>query len=129
MATKIQGKKLSKRTNNKQSFKKFVDSNYTDLEAFKKACKGDENLLIYTCLKHDELQVYIDKIKEIEDMQEQIKYLKNNQPAMNETEERFKICQESIAGYLKNYITFNGFSLNMLKYVRFIMIVGFTEKL
>jgi len=112
MVSKIQGKKLSKRTNNKQGFKKFVDSDYTDLDAFKKACKGDENLLIYTCLKHDELQEYIEKIKAIPDLNEQIKFLKNNQPPMNETEERFDVCIESIAVYLKNYITYNGFIMN-----------------
>lgn len=109
---KIQAKKLSKRTNNKQAFKAFVDSDYTDIEAFKKACKNDENLLIYTCLKSNELVPFIEDIREIEDINDKLKYLKDKQPAMNETEERYEVCITSIASYLKNYITFNGFIMN-----------------
>ena len=114
MAVKIQGKKLSKRTVNKQSFKKFIESDYTDLSAFRKACKGDENLLIYTCLEPHELSTYIEKIKEIESLEDKLKFLKDirNQPFMNETEERYEVCIKSIAGYLKNYIVFNGFRMN-----------------
>ena len=112
MVAKIQGKKLSKRTNNKQSFKKFIESDYTDMDAFKKACKGDENLLIYTCLKPEELSKYIEKMKQYEGLEAQIKYLKMDQPCMNETEERYDVCIKSIAAYLKNYITFNGFVMN-----------------
>jgi tRNA1(Val) A37 N6-methylase TrmN6 len=67
MLKKIQGKKLSKKTNYKQNFKKFVESDYTNLDAFKKACKGDENLLIYTCLKPDELNVFIEGMKQYEE--------------------------------------------------------------
>ena len=48
--------RLSKKTNRKQNFKKFVESGYTDTKLFLQACKNDENLLIYTCLKPDELQ-------------------------------------------------------------------------
>lgn len=108
----IQSKKLHKRANNKGSFNTFVNSDYTNFEAFRKACKNDENLAIYTCLKHDELLPYIEKIKEIDDIKEKIKYLKNHQPAMNETEERFDVCIKSIAGFLKNYINYNGFIMN-----------------
>lgn len=109
---KIQGKKLLKRTNNKNSFKNFVESNYTDINLFKKACKNNENLLIYTCLKQEELMEYIEKIKPIEGLNEKLKFLKNNQPAMNENEERYDVCITSIAGFLKNYISFNGFTMN-----------------
>jgi len=114
MAVKIQGKRLSKRTNYKQSFKKFIDSDYKDLDAFRKSCKNDENLLIYTCLKPEELNKYIEGMKQIEGLEAQIKYLKrvDIQPAMNETEERYETCILSIAEYLKNYITFNGFVMN-----------------
>lgn len=115
MPVKMQGKKLSKRTTNKQTFKKFVDSDYTDFEAFKKACKGDENLLIYTCLKKEELMPFIEKIKEFDTVEAQLKYLKNNnvQPPMNETEERYDVCvKQSIPAFLKNYIAFNGFKMN-----------------
>ena len=114
MIRKIQGKKLVKKTNYKQNFKKFVESGYTNLDAFKKACKGDENLLIYTCLKPDELNMYIEGMKQFEDLDAQIKYLKrvDVQPAMNETEERYETCILSIADYLKNYITYNGFVMN-----------------
>ena len=34
MIRKIQGKKLSKKTNYKQNFKKFIDSGYTNIDAF-----------------------------------------------------------------------------------------------
>ena len=114
MLRKIQGKKLSKKTNYKQNFKKFVESGYTNLDAFKKACKGDENLLIYTCLKPNELNTFIEGMKQYEDLDAQIKYLKrvDIQPAMNETEERYETCILSIADYLKNYITYNGFVMN-----------------
>lgn len=112
MALKLQGKKLSKRTNGKEAFKKFVESDYLDMSLFAKACKGSEDLLIYTCLKPDELKVYIDKLKTIEDVDQQLKYLKNNQPPMNTTEERFDVCKDSIAAYLKNYIAYNGFVMN-----------------
>jgi len=108
----IQGKKLLKRNNNKSNFEKFVKSNYTDFDAFHKACKNDENLLIYTCITRNELLPFIEEIKKIESTEDQIKYLKNNQPAMNETEERYNVCIASIAGYLKNYITYNGFVMN-----------------
>ena len=85
MLRKIQGKKLSKKTNYKQNFKKFVESGYTNLDAFKKACKGDENLLIYTCLKPNELNTFIEGMKQYEDLDAQIKYLKrvDIQPAMH----------------------------------------------
>ena len=112
MVNKIQAKKLLKKTNNKRSFKAFVDSGYTDFDSFKKACKNNENLLIYTCLKHDELMPYIEKIKTIEDFGDKLKYLKENQPAMNETEERYEVCITSVAQFLKNYISFNGFTMN-----------------
>lgn len=108
----IQGKKLLKRNNNKSNFEKFVKSNYTDFEVFNKACKGDENLLIYTCLKRAELVPFIDAIKDIEPVDAKIKYLKANQPFMNENEERYNVCIESIASYLKNYINYNGFVMN-----------------
>lgn len=103
--------RLSKRTNHKQSFKKFVESGYLDIQAFLNGCRNDENMLIYTCLKRDELQQYINKMQEFETLDEQIKYLKNNQPAMNATLERFNKCTESIAKYLKGYIEFNGFKM------------------
>ena len=35
MLRKIQGKKLSKKANYKQNFKKFIDSGYTNTDAFK----------------------------------------------------------------------------------------------
>lgn len=110
----IQSKKLHKKTNNRNSFNTFVNSGYTDFDAFKRACKGDENLIIYTCIKQEELLPFIEKIKEIDDVKEKLKYLKNPkvQPAMNATEERYDVCIDSIAAYLKNYINYNGFIMN-----------------
>ena len=108
---KMKKAKLVKRTSRKQNFKKFIESGYTDISSFLNACKNDENLLIYTCLKKDELQVYIDTMKQLNTIDEQIEYLVNNQPMMNETEERFNRCVESMAKYLKGYIEFNGFKL------------------
>ena len=112
MAVKIQGKRLSKRTSYKQCFKKFIESDYTDWDSFKKGCKNDENLLIYTCLTQDELKDCIDKMRRFEGLEAQLKYLKQNQPCMNETEERYNVCILSVAEYLKNYITYNGFVMN-----------------
>lgn len=109
MVAGIKKEKISKRTNRKQNFKKFVESNYENLELFKKFCKNDENLLIYTCLTESELREYIDKLKVFSTQEEQIKFLINNQPFMNETEERFNRCITSIAKYLKGYIEYNGF--------------------
>lgn len=109
MVEKIKKEKISKRTNRKQNFKKFIESGYENLDLFRKFCKNDENLLIYTCLTEKELLEYINKIKEIEKPEDQIKYLINNQPYMNETEARFDRCVSSIAKYLKGYIEYNGF--------------------
>lgn len=111
MVAEIKKARISKRTNRKQSFKKFVESGYTNHQAFLNACKNDENLLIYTCLKKEELQEYIDKMKEFETLEEQLKFLMNNQPYMNETLERFNKATESVAKYLKGYIEFNGFKM------------------
>ena len=108
---KIKKAKLSKRTNRKQNFKKFIESGYVNYQAFLNACKNDENLLIYTCLQKEELEVYIEKMKEFETVDDQIKYLVNNQPYANETVERFDRVVESIAKYLKGYIEYNGFRM------------------
>lgn len=108
---KIKKAKLSKRTNRKKNFKKFIDSNYTDHQAFVGACRNDENLLIYTCLTKDELSFYIEEMKKHETVDEQIKYLVNNQPTMNENIDRYNRVVESIAHYLKGYIEYNGFRM------------------
>ena len=42
---KIKKAKLYKKTGRKKNFKAFVESGYTDIDAFFKACQGDENLL------------------------------------------------------------------------------------
>jgi len=108
----IKKAKISKRTNRKQNFKKFIESDYKDYQKFLNACKNDENLLIYTCLTHDELAEVIEKMKEYPTLDEQIKYLINNQPIANATPERFNRVTESIARYLKGYIEFNGFKMS-----------------
>ena len=61
MLNKIKKAKISKRTNRKQNLKKFIESGYTDIQAFLNACRNDEDLLIYTCLKPEELQEIIEK--------------------------------------------------------------------
>ena len=108
---KIKKARLMKRTGRKQNFKRFVESGYTDIQAFLAACEKDENLLIYTCLTPEELQTYIDKMKTYKTVDEQIDYLVDNQPSMNATEERFERCKESMAAYLKGYIEYNGYKL------------------
>lgn len=112
MAVKIKKERISKRTNRKRKFLKFIESGYTDYQAFLDACKNDENLLIYTCLTKEELKHYIDEMRKIEGLEDQLKYLINNQPIMNETVERFEKCTESIAKYLKGYVEYNGFRMN-----------------
>lgn len=108
----IKKEKIIKRVNRKQSLKKFIDSGYSDKQAFLDACKNDENLLIYTCITDEELDHYLTKMQEFKDVQDQIKFLIENQPAMNETLERYNRCVESIAKYLKGYIDFNGYSMS-----------------
>lgn len=111
---KIKKERISKKTNRKQNFKKFVESGYSDMKLFFNACKNDENLLIYTCLEPEELAVIIEKIKKFDTLDDQIAYLVdiNNQPTMNETEERFDKVKESLYSYLKGYIDYNAFRLS-----------------
>lgn len=111
MIKTIKKAKLSKRTNRKQNLKKFIDSGYTDKQAFLNACKNDENLLIYTCLTSSELDEIIQEMKKYETLQEQIDFLVQNQPFMNENVERFNRCCESIINYLKGYIEYNGYRM------------------
>ena len=75
MLNGIKKAKISKRTNRKQNFKKFIESDYTDIQAFLNACHNDEDLLIYTCLKPNELQEIIEKIKPLKTLEEKIDYL------------------------------------------------------
>lgn len=111
MFPQIKKAKISKRTNRKQNFKKFVESGFTDKQAFLGACKNDENLMIYTCLKDDELQEIFEKLKQFKDVDEVVNYLVNNQPIMNSDPERFDRCCASLATYLKGYIDYNAFRL------------------
>lgn len=109
---KVKKARLSKKTNRRLNFKKFVDSGYSDMKLFLKACKDDENLLIYTCLEQDELQDIINKMKNFDTLDEQIAYLVANQPIMNKTEKRFDKVVESLYAYLKGYIDYNAFRLS-----------------
>lgn len=112
MVAKIEKKRIMKKTNRKQNLKKFVDSDYKDLELFYNFCKNDEDLLIYTCLEPNELNEYIEKIKSLPSIQEQIQYLIGNQPFMNENIKRFDKCVRCLASYIKGYITYNGFLMS-----------------
>lgn len=112
MVEKIQKKRIMKKTNRKQNLKKFIDSGYTNLELFFNACKNDEDLLIYTCLEPDEVNEYIEKMKSFPTIQEQVKYLVENQPFMNENVKRFDKCVKCLASYIKGYITYNGFLMS-----------------
>lgn len=109
MTTGIVKKRIVKRVNRKQNLKKFIDSGYENIDLFLGACKNDEDLLIYTCLEPEELQFYIDKMKTFSTVQEQVQYLIENQPFMNETVRRFDRCVKILASYIKGYINFNGF--------------------
>ena len=100
--------RISKKTNRKQNFKTFVNSGYTDLNAFKRACKNDEDLAFYTCLTDAELTEVVNNIKNLNSFEEQIEYLIGNQPSMNENLDRYNTCVKSIAKYLKGYIEYNG---------------------
>ena len=111
MLNKIKKAKISKRTNRKQNLKKFIESDYTDTQAFLNACRNDEDLLIYTCLEQNELDEYLEKLRNLPPEEDKIKYLVNNQPFMNTTIERYNRCVESIAKYLKGYIAYNGYVL------------------
>ena len=111
MLNGIKKAKISKRTNRKQNLKKFVESGYTNTQLFLDACRNDEDLLIYTCLKPAELQEVIEKIKPFKTIDEKINYLINNQPIMNSDPERFDRCTQSLVMYLKGYIEYNGYKL------------------
>lgn len=112
MTTGIVKKRIVKRVNRKQNLKKFIDSGYENIDLFLGACKNDEDLLIYTCLEPEELQSYIDKMKTFPTVQEQIQYLIENQPFMNETVKRFDKCIKVLASYIKGYICYNGFLMS-----------------
>ena len=111
MFPSIKKAKISKKTNRKQNFKKFVESNYENKQAFLNACRNDENLLIYTCLTDKELEDIIEKIKPLETIEEKVNYLVNHQPIMNSDPERFERCTQSLATYLKGYIEYNSFRM------------------
>lgn len=63
---KVKKERLSKKTNRKKNFQRFVELGYSDNKLFLAACKSDENLLIYTCLEPDELQEIIEKMKKFD---------------------------------------------------------------
>lgn len=113
MAKSIKKARLVKRTNRKIAFKKFIESGCEDMKLFERACSNEENLLIYTCLEKDELAPFIEVLKR-DDMtiEEKTKYLVDHQPFMNETEERFNKCVESMSKYLKGFIDYNSFLLS-----------------
>jgi len=112
MVAKIEKKRIMKKTNRKQNLKKFIDSGYENIDLFLAGCKNDEDLLIYTCLEPNELNEYIEKIKTLPTIQEQIQYLIENQPFMNENVKRFEKCVKCLASYIKGYITYNGFLMS-----------------
>ena len=70
----IKKEKIRKRVNRKQSLKKFIESGYTDVQAFLGACKHDEDLLIYTCLEPKELEEYLEKLRALPPEEDKIKY-------------------------------------------------------
>ena len=106
---KKKGEHIVKRTNRKFNFKKFVESGCVDIEAFKNACRKDENLMIYTCLTDEELKPYLDKVKEFKTVDEITTWLSANQPYMNENVERYDRCCDSLAKYLKGFIEYSAF--------------------
>ena len=83
---KIKKEKLRKRTNRKQNFKHFIESGYTDIPAFLNACDRDEDLLIYTCLKPEELKEVIEKLKIFDVLTPYIKEFVDNYSKMNDKE-------------------------------------------
>lgn len=103
--------RLQKKNGKKSFLVQFVESDYTNFDAFKSLCKDDENLMIYTCLEKNELTDIIKKLKEIPTIEDKLDYLINNQPYMNETEQRYNKCVESITMYLKGYIEYNGWKM------------------
>ena len=86
LKAKIKKERLSKKTNRKQNFKKFVESGYSDIKLFLKACNHDENLLIYTCLEPEELNEVISKMKKFDILEEYIKEFISNQSIDNKDE-------------------------------------------
>lgn len=93
--------------------KNFIESDYTDLDMFKKACHKNINLEIYLCIPEKELVRILQAYKEqgINNAKELSSRLVNDQPAMNKTLDIYEKATVRIQQNIDNYIKYHGFKM------------------
>lgn len=93
--------------------KNFIESNYNDLDLFKKACNKNINLEIYLCLPEKELVRILQEYKNqgINTVKELSSRLVNDQPAMNKTLDIYEKAVVRIQLNIDNYIKYHGFKM------------------
>lgn len=101
---------MSKKTE-LEIFQEFVNSDYTNINMFKKLCKQNMNLTAYLCISKEDLQTYFTKIKKLPTVKEQYEYLIDKQPIINSTEEVYLKAIDILTDYLKKYINYHAFKL------------------
>lgn len=93
--------------------KSFIESNYDNLDLFKKACHKNINLEIYLCIPEKELIRILQEYKNqgINNAKDLSSRLVNDQPAMNKTLEIYEKATLKIQQNIDNYIKYHGFKM------------------
>lgn len=96
-----------------QYLKNFIESDYSNLELFKKACHKNINLEIYLCIPEKELIRILQEYKNqgINNAKDLSSRLVNDQPAMNKTLEIYEKAVIKIQQNIDNYIKYHGFKM------------------
>ncbi len=93
--------------------KSFIESDYNDLDLFKKACNKNINLEIYLCLPEKELIRILQEYKKqgINNVKDLTNRLVNDQPAMNKSLDIYNKATIRIQQNIDNYIKYHGFKM------------------
>lgn len=93
--------------------KSFIESDYNDLNLFKKACHKNINLEIYLCIPEKELVRILQEYKNqgINNAKDLSSRLVNDQPAMNKTLDIYDKATVRIQQNIDNYIKYHGFKM------------------
>lgn len=96
-----------------QYLKNFIESDYNDLDIFKKACNKNINLEIYLCIPEKELVRILQEYKSqgINTVKDLSSRLINDQPAMNKTIDIYEKAVVRIQLNIDNYIKYHGFKM------------------
>jgi len=96
-----------------QYLKNFIESDYNDLNLFKKACVKNINLEVYLCLPEKELIRILQEYKNqgINNAKDLSSRLVNDQPAMNKTLDIYEKATIRIQQNIDNYIKYHGFKM------------------